>query len=398
MAGAPKPKPIPLDIKVVIVGAPHWYYTFFALDPDFRTHFRIKADIDPDIDADADNLATYRALIRASSKRLADRDCDDGAVDALLGQSARWAERRDRLTARFEMVEDVLSEAAVLAGEDGDSCLTAGHVEAALEARRQRNSRLEDRAQEEIGLGTLMIDTDGAAVGQINGLTVRSMGDHDFGLPARVTAQTYAGERGILNIERDTALGGPIQQKGVLVLEGFLKGRFAQRFPLSFSASITFEQSYAGIEGDSASLAELIAILSSLAGVPIRQDVAITGSVNQFGRAQAIGGANEKIEGFFRTCAQAGLTGSQGVIVPAANARNLTLRPIVADAVAAGHFNVWTVADVESAGELLTGLSPGAADADGAYPPESLFGRVMARLEAYDRALAARAGRREGGN
>jgi len=394
MLGAPSPKSIPLDLKVVIVGAPQWYYTFFSVDPEFQVHFKVKADIDPDIEADDANLPTYRGLIAAAAQRLAKCTCEIGAVDALLGYSARWAGTRDRLSAQFELIEDVLSEAGLLAAaEDNCDCLTADHIERAIEERRRRNARLEDRAQEQIDRGTVMIDTTGAVVGQINGLTVQSTGDHSFGRPARVTARTYAGERGVLNIERDIALGGPIQQKGVLVLEGFLKGRFAQQFPLSFSASITFEQTYGGVDGDSASLAELIAVLSSLAEVPIRQDIAITGSVNQLGRAQAIGGANEKIEGFFQTCAQAGLSGSQGVIIPAANEIHLALRPTVAAAIGGGQFHLWSVTTVEEAIELLTGQTPGEAGADSAYPTDSLYGRVMARLSAYDRALTARGGR-----
>ncbi|MCP4326814.1 MAG: AAA family ATPase [Alphaproteobacteria bacterium] len=396
LIGAPSPKPIPLDIKVALVGAPNWFYAFFSLDPSFQSHFRIKADIDPDIPAEVSDLATYRALIGKSAQRLANRSCAAGAIEALLGQSARWAGMRDRLTSRFELVEDVLSEAAVIADGENSDCLDADHIDAALEQRRQRNSRLEDRAQEQIALGTMMIDTEGAVVGQVNGLTVRSTGDHSFGSPTRVTARTYAGARGVLNIERDIALGGPIQQKGVLVLEGFLKGRFAQRFPISFSASITFEQSYGGVEGDSASLAELIAILSSLADVPVRQDIAITGSVNQRGRSQAIGGANEKIEGFFRSCEEAGLTGSQGVIVPAANEIHLALRPPVATAVADERFHIWSVATVEEALELLTEMTAGEGDGDGHYPADTVYGRVMAKLTSYDRALSERAGREFG--
>jgi len=394
MAGAPKPKPMPLDIKVVIVGAPRWYYTFFSVDPDFQVYFKIKADIDPDIETTPENLATYRALIGESARLRADRECTQGAVEALLGESARWAGARDRVSARYELIEDVLSEAGEIADAEGSDRLEADHVARALDDRRQRNARLEDRAQERITRGAMLIDTAGAVVGQINGLTVQSTGDHSFGMPARVTARTFAGDAGVLNIERVVALGGPIQQKGVYVLDGFLRGRFAQRFPLSFSASITFEQSYGGVEGDSASLAELIAILSSLADTPIRQDVAITGSVNQLGSAQAIGGINEKVEGFFRTCLAAGLTGEQGVVLPRANEINLTLRGPVAAAIADGRFHLWSVETVEDAVSILTGLDAGEQDSDGDYPAESLYGRAMAKIAAYDRALAERRGGR----
>jgi predicted ATP-dependent protease len=315
ISGAPEPKPIPLDAKVVIVGSPHIYYQLFSLDPDFQTLFKVKADIDPDLAADDGNLATYARLIRAAVRRGVGRDCDAGAVAYLLGQSARWAAHRGKLSARFELIDAVLSEAADWTCKRGDGPITAADVKAAIDGRRARNARVEDRAQEHIATGMVMIDTAGTAVGQVNALTVLDLGDHAFGRPARVTARVYVGKLGIINIERLVALGGPIQQKGVMILQGFLNGLFARRFPLSFSSSITFEQTYGEVEGDSASLAELAAVMSALAEVPIRQDLAITGSVNQAGAAQAVGGVTQKVEGFYRTCAEAGLSGSQGVIV-----------------------------------------------------------------------------------
>ncbi len=237
-----------------------------------------------------------------------------------------------------------------------------------------------------------MIDTAGSAIGQVNALTVSDLGDRRFGTPVRVTARASVGQLGVINIERDVELGGPIQQKGAMVLQGFLAGRFGQTHPPSFSCSITFEQTYGGIEGDSASLAELIAVLSDLAQLPIRQDLAITGSVSQAGRAQAIGGARWKIEGFFRVCqaAPGGLSGTQGVIVPEANRVNLVLRDEIAAVVAEGRFHLWSVASVEDALELLLGMPAGSADAEGNYSQDSIFGRVAARLAAYDRILAAR--------
>jgi len=240
----------------------------------------------------------------------------------------------------------------------------------------------------------MMIDTAGTAIGQINALTVIDTGDWRFGTPSRVSARASVGRAGVVNIERDVALGGPIQQKGAMVLQGFLAASFAQSRPLSFTCSITFEQSYGGVEGDSASLAELIAVLSDLARVPLRQDLAITGSVNQAGDAQAIGGALDKIEGFYRVCCAkpGGLTGSQGVIVPAANCAHLVLADEVADAVAAGRFHVYAVTTVAEAAELLLRMPAGTADEWGAYPPDSLFGRVAARLDEFDRILAERIG------
>jgi len=395
MMGAPEPKPIPLDVKVVIVGSHQIYYLMFSLDSDFRNLFKVKADIDPDMPADKDNIATYARLIRDAARRDAGRGCNQRAIAFLLGQSARWAGHREKLSAQFELVDAVLTEAGANAAKRGKGPIAVADVKAAIHGRRERNAHVEDRVQEQIAAGTVKIDVTGAVVGQINALTVTGLGDHAFGRPARVTARVFVGKLGVINIERAVALGGPIQQKGVMILQGFLNGLFAQRFPLSFSCSITFEQSYAGVEGDSASLAELCAVLSALAQVPIRQDLAITGSVNQAGAAQAVGGVSHKVEGFYRSCVERGINGSQGVIVPAANAVNVTLRDEVRDRIAEGRFHLWRVDGIDEALELLTGLSPGVADADGVYPPDSLYGRVAARLAAFDRILTERAAYRE---
>jgi predicted ATP-dependent protease len=288
----------------------------------------------------------------------------------------------------------VVIEAVELAHKAGQDRLSLEMVILAVENRRRRNARVEDRMQESIHQGQVMIDTDGRTVGQVNALTVRQMGDHAFGGPSRITARASVGRMGVINIERSVAMGGPIQQKGVMVLQGFLSGHFARRFPLSFNCSITFEQNYGGVEGDSASLAELLAILSDLSGLPLRQDLAITGSINQRGEAQAIGGAHHKIEGFFRTCRENGpLTGTQGVIVPASNEQNLILRDDVAAAVAAGEFHIWSVRTIDEAAELFMETPAGEADADGNYPPDSIFGRVVAQLETFDRALFDRESR-----
>ncbi len=392
VAGAPTPAPIPLDIKVVLVAAPHWYYTFFAADPEFQTHFKIKADIDPSMDATDGNVETYAGLIRAMPGA-ADTACEDEAVAWLLGTASRWSADRTKLCSQFERIEDIVAEARVLAARTGAKTVTRVLVVEANESRRRRNSRIEDRVQEGIADGTVLITTTGATVGQVNGLTVRDVGDHTFGTPSRVTARASVGRRGVLNIERDVGLGGPIQQKGALVLQGWLSGQFARDFPLSFDVSITFEQSYGGVEGDSASLAELVAILSDLSGIPVKQGIAITGSVNQKGEAQAIGGAHSKIEGFFRTCRDAGeLDGSQGAAIPAANERNLVLSEEVEEAVRDGRFVLYSVATIEDAVELLLGVPAGTRGADGAFPADSVFGRVAGRLAGYDRVLREREG------
>ena len=390
MAQSPKPKPIPLDIKVVIVGAPHWYYNHFTSDPDFATHFKVKADIDSEMEAIPENIATYAQLVRDAAARVG-ADCDRDAVAYVLGQSARWASHRDKLSGRFELLDDLLAEAAALMRYAGQQCLTAEHVRAAIAERRRRNSLVEDRVQDTIRRGSLLIDVTGKTVGQVNGLTVRDMGDHAFGLPSRITARTSVGKLGIVNIERATLMGGPLQQKGVMVLEGFLSGRFARGFPLSFSASITFEQNYGGVEGDSASLAELCAVLSDLAELPVRQDIAVTGSVNQMGEVQAVGGIHQKIEGFFRACQERGqLTGTQGVIVPGANEDNITVRDEVQEAIADERFHVWSVRRIGEAIELLTGIPSGADAPDGRFPAKSVYGRVLAKLAEHDRLLTER--------
>jgi predicted ATP-dependent protease len=392
-AGATTPHSIPLDVKVVIVGAPRWYYSVFSTDPDFNIYFKIKAEIDPDFPAERQDLALYARLIHFMALRHLPGGITDTAVARLLAEAARWAEHRKKLSARFEQVEDLVAEAAAMARADGATKIDAPQVRKMLDERRLRRARIEDRTQEAIREGLVLIDTDGTRVGQINGLTVRDVGDHAFGAPVRISARVQAGRLGIINVERATELGGPIQQKGVFIIGGYLSGCFARRLPLSFTATITFEQSYGGVEGDSASMGELVAVISALADVALRQDIAITGSVNQAGESQPIGGAIEKIEGFYRTCAERGLTGRQGVLIPAANAAHVILSEEVTSAIAAGKFRVWTMRDVNDALELLTGLDPGRGGPDGAFPRGSVMARVEATLDHFDRLLQERGGR-----
>jgi predicted ATP-dependent protease len=318
----------------------------------------------------------------------------DGAVARLLAIAARWAERRDRLTARIELLDDLICEAAVYSHASAQKILSEDAVTASYDSRRRRNARVEEHMRQSIVEGMMMIDTVGSAVGQINALTVSTVGDHRFGMPVRVTARSFVGRAGIVNIERDVGIGGPIQQKGTKVLEGYLAGRLAQTRPLSFTCSITFEQLYGGVEGDSASMSELIAVLSDLAQLPIRQDLAITGSVNQGGLAQAIGGVHWKVDGFYRLCATrpGGLTGTQGVIVPASNCVNLVLPDDVAAAIEAGNFHLWSVTNVDDVVALMLGVPAGQPDAMGNYAPDTLFGRIAARLDVFDRILAERNG------
>ncbi len=380
IAGAPKPGAVPMNVKVVIVGAPVWYYTLFSIDPEFQAYFKMKAEIDAEMDADAGNLATYIGLLQGFANKHEGTTCTPEAIDYLLGYASRLAFDREKLTARFELVEDIVNEAIYTRNDGAVRKLDREAVKAALASRRTRNARMEDRVQESIRRGGVLISTSGTAVGQVNGLTVRDAGDHSFGAPSRVTARTSVGRRGVTNIERETMLGGPIQQKGALVIQGFLAGLFARRMPLSFNASITFEQSYGGVEGDSASLAEVLTILSDLASAPLRQDLAVTGSVNQRGKVQAIGGLSHKAEGFYRACIAAGeLTGTQGVVFPASNTVNLILDDDVAEAVAAGNFHLYAAATADEALELFTGV-----------PAADMYQRVAKQLEEFDHALDER--------
>ncbi len=386
LTGTPKPKAIPLEVKVVLVGSPRWYHVFLNADPEFRTYFKVKAEIEASVPTDDGDVGLFARLIQKTAIKLGKR-CETDAIDYLLGHASRWAADRFKLSSRFELIEDLITEAGALSGkpEISRACLVK-----AIGERRRRNGLAEERSQEYIRHGTVMIETTGSAVGQVNGLVVLDTGDHVFGLPSRITARTFVGAYGVVNIERRVAMGGPIQQKGTMIVEGYLNGLLSRRMPLSFSCSLTFEQSYGGVEGDSASLAEVCAIVSSLADVPIRQDIAMTGSLNQGGLVQAIGGAHNKIEGHFRVCKEAGLTGTQGAIVPASNERHLVLKQEVVDAVGAGQYHFWSVTTAAEALELLTGMPAGEPDADGRYPADSVFGRAVAQLEAFDRALSDR--------
>ena len=386
IAGAPRPKEIPLNVKIVIVGAPRWYYTFFSADPDFQTYFKIKADIDSDMEASEANLKGLGAIVQAMAAKRGSCVCSAAALAELFGLSSRWAGDRTKLSAQFERMDDLVAEAVKIAQRaDRKATIEADDIRAARKARARRNGRIADRSQEMIRRGGVKIDVKGAVVGQVNGLTVRDIGDHAFGGPSRVTARTSIGRRGVVNIERDVAMGGPIQQKAAMILHGFFTGQFARRMPLAFTASMTFEQNYGGVEGDSATLAEAVAIVSDLAGLPVRQDIAITGSMNQFGKAQAVGGVYHKLEGFFQVCqeAEGGLTGSQGAIVPANNAEQLLLSHEVEAAMRAGQFHVWTVDHLDDALTLMLDTPVGEADADGQYPEASVYGRVQATLRMF---------------
>ena len=384
---AMKPQPIALRVKVILLGDPYLYQLLYAADDDFRKIFKIKAEFDSEMPNDATNLRRYAEFIKRMCEEQELQPFDATAVAEVAEYGVRLAGRQNKLTTRFTYINDLLREADYFARADKQDIVSHRHVEQALAAADQRLNLIEEKIRENIREGFILIDTDGARVGQVNGLTVLSMGDYHFGMPVRITARSSMGREGIINIEREVAMSGPTHDKGVLIISGYLQGKFSQDRPLSINASLCFEQSYGGIDGDSASSAEIYALLSRLADLPIRQDLAVTGSVNQNGEIQPIGGVNEKIEGFYEICRMRGLTGSQGVIIPKQNVPDLMLKNDLIEAARAGQFVIYAVERIEEGIEILTGMPAGVRDAHGLYPPETIFGRVDARLAAYAEGL-----------
>lgn len=371
-----EPEPMPLDLKVVLIGERLTYYLLCQYDAEFPALFKINADLESEIERNADNTADYARLIATLTRRNGLRPLTAEAVARIVEHASRLASDAQRLTTQTQPLDDLLREADHFAGSAQAQAIARDHVEAALDAHLRRNDRIRERYLNSIQRGQLLLDTAGEHVGQVNGLAVVVLGESTFAHPVRITATVRVGEGEVVDIEREVKLGGPIHSKGVLILSSFMASRYGPTMPLSLKASLVFEQSYGGVEGDSASLAELVALLSAISGVPIRQALAVTGSVNQFGVVQPVGGINEKIEGFFDVCAARGLTGEQGVLIPRANVCHLMLKREVVDAARAGHFNIWAVDNVDAALELLTGLPAGTPDAKGELPEESINGRV----------------------
>ena len=375
-----EPEPIPLDVKVALFGDLLLYYLLSARDSDFGELFKIAADFDERMDRNSGNQVLYVRLIGSLARKEGLRPLDRTAVARAIEHSARMVGDAEKLSARMQGVANLLREADYWAGEAGHDVVTAADIQRAIDAQIYRSDRLRERIQEEILRGTILIDTEGTRVGQVNGLSVIQLGDFAFGRPSRITTQVRLGKGEVVDIEREVELGGPIHSKGVLILSGFLGSRYAKYRPLSLSASLVFEQSYGGVEGDSASSAELYALLSAIAQVPIKQSLAVTGSVNQHGQVQAIGGVNEKIEGFFDLCKARGLTGEQGVLIPASNVKHLMLRQDVVEAVADGQFHVYPIETVDQGIEILTGMLAGEPDEEGNYPEGTINGLVQAQL------------------
>ncbi len=387
-ATALKPEPIDVDVKVVLIGDPQSYQIFYQHDPDFRKTFKIKADFDTVMERTPESIERYGAFIARTTETEGLRPLDRSAAAAVVEHGVRIAGRQNKLSTRFSDIADLLREANYWAEKESASVIRSEHIDQTIQERVERRNLLETRISEMIEEGIIMITSRGAREGQVNGLSVYDLGDYRFGRPTKITATVATGRAGIINIERESDLSGKSHNKGMLILAGYLRSRFGQRRPMTLSASLAFEQSYSGVDGDSASSTELYALLSAISGLPLRQDIAVTGSVNQKGEVQAIGGVNEKIEGFFDTCSTAGLTGTQGVMIPASNVDDLMLRKDVVDAVAEGKFQIYPITTIEEGIELLTGTVAGHVQA-GKYPVGSVYGKVERRLAKMARDLRA---------
>ena len=374
-----EPEPIPLDIKVALFGDPELYYLLYYMDPDFPELFKVSADFASQMDRNQENQELYARMIASIVRRENLKPFARSGVARVIEQSARMLGDSDKLSVQMRDIADLLRESNYWASQNSHEAVTANDVERAIEARIYRSDRMRERVQESIQRNILLIDTREKKVGQVNGLSVLQLGNFAFGQPSRITARVWLGKGNLINIEREVEMSGPIHSKGVLILSGFLGERYATDTPLALSASLVFEQSYAGVEGDSAS-AELYALLSAISEVPIRQSLAVTGSVNQHGEVQAIGGVNQKIEGFFDICKAQGLTGDQGVLIPTSNVQHLMLRQDVVNAVREGQFHVYAVDTIDRGIEILTGVPAGEKDEEGNYPRGSINYQVAKRL------------------
>ena len=376
-----EPEPIPLDIKVGLYGERMLYYLLYQLDPDFAKLFKVEADFQEEMERNGESLEIYARLIATMVEEDQLLPLDRSGVARVIERSSRMVSDREKLSTKRESIQDLLKEANYYAKKEDSEVVSAEHVQQAIDGQIHRADRIREKMQEMILRDTLLIDTEGKTVGQVNGLSVISLSNYRFGRPNRITARVRVGKGKVIDIEREVDLGGPVHSKGVLILSGFLGSRYSEETPLSLSASLVFEQSYSGVEGDSASSAELYALLSALAEKPLYQNLAVTGSINQHGQVQAIGGVNEKIEGFFDICRQRGLTGDQGVLIPASNQKHLMLRDDVVEAVREGSFHIYPVERVDQGIELITGMKAGERDQDGNYPEDSFNYAVEKRLE-----------------
>ncbi len=375
-----RPQPIPLNVKIILIGNPMIYGLLNSLDEDFMELFKVRADFDIQMDRTEENVRDYLTFACTLCQKEGLRPLDSNAASKIVEFGSRLAGDQEKLSTHFAEIADLIREASFWAGKDKAESVGAAHVQRAVEEKIYRSNLIQKKIEEMISRRTLLIDTKATCVGQVNGLAVISVGDYAFGRPNRITASVGMGRGGIVDIEREAKLGGKLHTKGVLILSGYLVGKYACDKPLSLSARLVFEQTYEGVDGDSASSTELYALLSALSGVPIKQGIAVTGSVNQHGEVQAIGGVNEKIEGFYEACKAMGLEGEQGVMIPASNAQNLMLKEEVVDAIGDGRFHIWPVGTVDEGIEVLTGVPAGERTGDGGFPEDTIHGRVDRRL------------------
>jgi ATP-dependent Lon protease len=382
-----KPEPIEMDVKVVVISDDYLYRLLLAYDEDVQKIFKVRADFDASMDKNDESVRQFAEFLKMKTDEDKLKPFDRTAVAALVEHAVRMTGRQEKLSTSFPVIADILRESDYWAGEDKQSQVQEKHVDKAIESRIYRSNLIEEHIQEMIDRGTLMIDTEGAVAGQVNGLAVYNLGDFMFGKPSRITASTSMGRAGIINIEREADLSGNTHNKGILILGGYLRKKYAQDKPLTMSASIAFEQSYSGVDGDSASSTEIYALLSSLAEVPIKQSIAVTGSINQKGEVQAIGGVNYKIEGFYDCCRHKGITGDQGVMIPESNVKDLMLRKDVLEAVKKGKFHVYSVKTIDEGIEILTGMPAGKIKADGTYPKGTINDLVNEKLKSLAEGL-----------
>jgi len=375
-----KPEAIPLDIKVILVGNPYLYYLLYNLDEEYRELFKVKADFESRMNRTDDNMKKYASFVATITREEKLLPFERKGVAKIVEVGSRLAEHQNKLSSRFSDISDIVREASYWASKSGSNVVSDVHVQQAIDERVFRTNRIEEHLREMILEGTIIIDTAGEKIGQINGLAILDLGDYSFGKPSRITARTYAGKAGVVNIERETKMSGKIHEKAILIITNYLGSRYAAKKPISLSASITFEQLYDMVEGDSASCAELYALLSSIANIPLRQNIAVTASMDQNGDVQPVGGINEKIEGFFDLCRLIGLDGSHGVIIPARNVKNLMLKKDVVDAVRDGKFSVYPIEKADEGLEILTGMQVGELREDGTYPEGTVNYLVVKRL------------------
>ena len=382
-----RPAPIPFNVKIILVGSPHLYYLLYSLDEEYRELFKVKADYENRMDRNTENTLKYANFVRTKCDERGLQAFNRDAVAKVIEYGSRLAEHQKKLSAKFSEIADLLREADYWARLSKNDVVTAGDVEKALQEKTYRSNKVEKKILEATKEGTILVDTEGAVTGQINGLWVLDLGDYRFGMPSRITARSYAGRAGIVNIERETKLSGKIHEKAILILTAYLGGKYAIKHSLSLTASLTFEQLYGEIEGDSATCAELYALLSSIANVPLKQSFAITGSMNQHGEVQPIGGVNEKIEGFYEVCKLNGLNKEHGVIIPRRNLINLMLKNEIIEAVLKKKFNIYAIDNIEDGIKILTGLPPGELKPDGTYPEKTFNFLVAKKLKELSDAM-----------